>query len=51
MRKPSEKLSDQEIERRMNAAVRRALNTPPQPRKAKGKPDKDKRDAKRSKRS
>jgi hypothetical protein len=30
-RKPDEEYSDQEAERRMNEALRRALNTPPTP--------------------
>ena len=35
-------LPSEEIERRMDAAVRRALNTPPQPRAAKGDGDRAK---------
>jgi hypothetical protein len=31
-RKPEDGYSDEEAERRMNEAMRRALNTPPQPR-------------------
>ena len=31
-----ERLTDEQIERRMNEAVRRALNTPPQPKVGKG---------------
>jgi len=34
---PDEKLSDQETERRRDDALKRALNTPPKPRKSEDK--------------
>jgi len=50
--KTDDQYSERETQRRMNEAVRRALNTPPQPKKAKAAPKKKgKDDAKRARRA